>query len=350
MKVLVTGASGFVGAHSSAALQADGRELRLLVRDRDKARRIGAAVGLRDPELVDGDITDAASVRAALAGCDAVLHAAGAVSVERKHAAEALAVNEAGAENVLREAADLGLAPIVHVSSTSALAPGAGPLRVDAPVAQSVGYAASKAAAERVARELQADGAPLHITYPAGIVGPAAGDALGETSRGMARFVAGGLLPTRHGALSLIDVRDVAEVHRLLLAGRSTPEQRVMCGGAMLTMADLQWEVGALTGRRFPITPLPPAALRGIGRAVDRLAARLPIDPALTEEAMTLITEWRGTEDNAPTGLGVTYRPIAETLETALDAWLAAGLLTPRQRGTSRRPDPTRSTPSPKAP
>lgn len=345
MKVLVTGASGFVGAHSAAALQADGHELRLLVRNRDKARRIGAAVGLTDPELVDGDITDAASVRAALTGCDAVLHAAGAVSVERKHAAESLAVNHAGAEHVLREAAELGLSPIVHVSSTSALAPGAGPLRSDAPVAQSVGYAASKAAAEHVARELQTGGAPLHITYPAGIVGPAAGEALGETSRGMARFVAGGMLPTRHASLSVIDVRDVAEIHRRLLAGMATPEQRVMCGGTRLTMADLQREVGALTGRRYPIAPLPPAALRGMGRAVDRLAARLPMEPALTEEAMTLITEWQGTEDNAPTELGVTYRPIADTLEAALDAWLAAGLLTTRQRGTPRRPDSKRSTP-----
>ena len=345
MRVLVTGASGFVGAHTAAALQADGHELRLLVRNRDKARRIGAAVGLRDPELVDGDITDVASVRAALTGCDAVLHAAGAVSVERKHAAESLAVNQAGAEHVLRAAADLGLAPIVHVSSTSALAPGAAPLRIDAPVAESVGYAASKAAAEHVARELQAGGAPLHITYPAGIIGPPAGDALGETSRGMARFVAGGLLPTRHGALSVIDVRDVAEIHRRLLAGMATPSQRVMCGGTLLTMGDLQREVGVLTGRRFPIAPLSPAALRGIGRAVDRLAARLPMEPALTEEAMTLITEWQGTEDNAPSELGVTYRPVAETLETALDAWLAAGLLTTRQRGAPRRPDPTRSTP-----
>lgn len=335
MKVLVTGASGFVGAHSAAALEGAGHELRLLVRNREKARRIADAVGLETTDLVDGDVTDAASVRRALEGCDGVLHAAGAVSVERKHAAEAMAVNTVGAEHVLRAAAELGLDPVVHVSSTSALAFGTTPLRADAPVAAGTGYAASKAAAEVVARELQAQGAPVHIAYPAGIIGPAAGEALGETSRGMATFVAGGLLPTRRAALSVIDVRDVAEVHRRLFDEGPRPA-RVMCGGALLTMADLQTHVGALTGRRFPISPLPPGALRGIGRAMDRLAARLPLEPALTEEAMTLITTWPGTEDNAPADLGLTYRPVLETLAAALDAWLAAGLITERQRGAPR--------------
>lgn len=340
MKVLVTGASGFVGAHSAAALQEAGHELRLLVRDRDKAARVGAAVGLRDPELVVGDVMDAASVRRALEGCDGVLHAAGSVSVERKHAARALAVNTAGAEHVLRAAVELGLAPVVHVSSTSALAFGVEPLGPDAPVVEGTGYAASKAAAEIVARELQGAGAPVHITYPAGIIGPAAGEALGETSRGMASFVAGGLLPTRRASLSVIDVRDVAEVHRRLFEGPPAPP-RVMCGGVRLTMADLQDHVGALTGRRFPIAPLPPGALRGMGRLMDRLAAVVPFEPALTEEAMTLITTWPGTADNAPSELGLTYRPVRDTLATALDAWEAAGLVTRRQRGAPRDPGST---------
>lgn len=343
MKVLVTGATGFVGAHTAFALQDAGHDLRLLVRDRVKAARVGASVGLRDPDLVDGDVTDAASVRRALDGCDAVLHAAGSVSVERKHAAQALAVNTAGAEHVLRAAVDLGLGPVVHVSSTSALAFGAEPLGPDAPVAEGTGYAASKAAAEIVARELQAAGAPVHITYPAGIIGPAAGEALGETSRGMASFVAGGLLPTREASLSVIDVRDVAEVHRRLLDTGPRPP-RVMCGGARLTMVDLQRHVGDLTGRRFPISPLPPGALRGIGRFMDRLATMVPFEPALTEEAMTLITTWPGTDDNAPADLGLTYRPVRETLATALDAWTAAGLITRRQRGAPRGNDTTTPT------
>jgi uncharacterized protein YbjT (DUF2867 family) len=64
MVVYVTGASGFVGGHVVTALRADGRELRALVR-----RPIEI-----DAELAIGDMTDAASVRAAVAGCDIVIH------------------------------------------------------------------------------------------------------------------------------------------------------------------------------------------------------------------------------------------------------------------------------------
>ncbi len=336
MKVLVTGATGFVGAHTARALHDDGHDLRLLVRDHGRARRMGRAVGWGDDvELVLGDVTDRDSVRGALLGCDAVVHAAGAVSVERKHAAEALTVNTAGAEHVVRGAAELGLDPIVHVSSTSALRYGDLPLGVDDPVAESVGYAASKAAAELVARSLQAAGAPVHITYPAGVIGPAAGEALGETSRGVASFVAGGVLPTRRAAISLVDVRDVAEVHRRLLDPSGPAPARVMCGGARLTMEDLQRELRALTGRRFPIAPFAPGVLRAMGRAADLAASALPYEPSLTEEAMTLITTWPGTDDATARELGVAFRPVRESLGIALDAWLAAGMITRRQRGAA---------------
>ncbi len=67
MTILVTGASGFVGGHVVAALRADGRELRALVRDPARARDV-------DAELVQGDMTDPASLRNAIAGCDTVIH------------------------------------------------------------------------------------------------------------------------------------------------------------------------------------------------------------------------------------------------------------------------------------
>lgn len=333
MKVLVTGATGFVGAHTVSALVDDGHEVRLLVRSRERAEAMGAAMGWPALDLVDGDVTDASSVARALTGSDAVVHAAGAVSVERKHAAAALAVNGAGAEHVVRAATERGLGPVVHVSSTSALRYGTAPLRVDDPVAEGTGYAASKAAAERVARELQAAGAPVHITYPAGVIGPAAGSALGETSRGVANFVAGGVLPTRRAAISLVDVRDVAEVHRRLLSPGTVRAPRVMCGGTRLSMEDLQHHLRALTGRLFPIAPFPPASLRLAGRLADRAATTLPYEPALTEEAMTLITTWPGTDDTTAHELGVTFRPVHATLASALDAWRAARLISRRERG-----------------
>lgn len=88
MKVFVTGATGFVGAHSARALLDAGHELRLLVRNPDAAQRYFSRHGYAVNELVTGDIRDAATVSAAMQGCDAVLHAAAIVAMEPSRAQE----------------------------------------------------------------------------------------------------------------------------------------------------------------------------------------------------------------------------------------------------------------------
>jgi nucleoside-diphosphate-sugar epimerase len=335
MKVLVTGATGFVGAHSAAAMQAAGHELRLLVRDPDRAHRVGAIAGFRTGDLVIGDMRDPAIVARAVHGCDALLHAAAVVALDRRRAAAAVAANVEGSTNVLLAGAREGLRRIIHVSSTSALSSSAGRLSADSPVSPMTGYAASKAGVELIARELAACGAPVHITYPAGVLGPAAGGSLGETSTGMARFAASGFLPTPGAALSVIDVRDLAAIHLALLE-RATAPGRIMCGGTCLSMYELGQHLRALTGRRFPVLPLPPAAWRFAGRLADSITSIVPLRLTVTEEAMTLVTTWQGTDDNATEALGVTRRPVVETLAAALDAWVEAGLLRPDQGGRAR--------------
>ena len=81
MRVLVTGGTGFIGSHATAALLAAGHEVRLLARDPSKVDRVLGPRGIEPGEVVPGDMGDAASVWRALKGCDAVLHAAAAVGV-----------------------------------------------------------------------------------------------------------------------------------------------------------------------------------------------------------------------------------------------------------------------------
>ena len=76
MKLLVTGATGFLGRRTVAAL-APRHELRLLVRPTASRERFPAGV-----EFVPGDVTDRASLAAAAAGCDAILHAAALVKID----------------------------------------------------------------------------------------------------------------------------------------------------------------------------------------------------------------------------------------------------------------------------
>ena len=105
MTVLVTGATGFIGSHAAARLVAGGRAVRLLVRDPDKVARVPA---LRDTvrlDVVAGDVTDAASVDRALAGCAHVVHTAAHVSLAERDADRAEAVNVGGTELVVGGAA-----------------------------------------------------------------------------------------------------------------------------------------------------------------------------------------------------------------------------------------------------
>ena len=237
-------------------------------------------------------------MEAAVDGCEAVVHAAAVVALDRRRTDEAMATNATGSSLVLRSAASAGARRIVHVSSTSALEGQPGrPLAADDRPAQGPGYGASKAAAERIARDLQDEGVAVSITYPSGIIGPAAGTALGETSTGMAGFVAAGIIPTAAAGNSLIDVRDLARIHQLLVDAE-TPVPRVMCGGSHVRMPELAQHLRALTGRRFPVLLLPPRFWRLLGRGADGLASMLDRDLPINEEGMTLSTTWTGTADD----------------------------------------------------
>ena len=164
MRVLVTGGTGFVGCHSVAALVSQGHQVRLLVRSRDQVARSLSPLGVADVESVVGDVTAPQSVEEAMAGCDAVLHAAAVYSTDPRAASRVRETNPRAAEIVLGAAVRMGLDPVVHVSSYTALLPPQPPdavLTPDSPVTRPAGaYSRSKAESDQVARRYREQGAP----------------------------------------------------------------------------------------------------------------------------------------------------------------------------------------------
>ena len=194
------------------------------------------------------------------------------VSLDQRDGALMSSINPTGLRNMVGQATERGLDPIGYASSASALFDvGAGVLSERSEVTSTCHpYGRSKGICERIARQFQEDGAPVVITYPSAILGPAAGGALGETSASMAGFVAALIVPTRSASQSFIDVRDPAASNVALMEAGRGP-RRVMCGGTVVTMEELAVRLRKITGRRFGIAPVPPSTLRATGRALDVL-------------------------------------------------------------------------------
>src|SRR3954469_11270620 len=118
MKVFVTGGTGFIGGHVVSKLRERGDEVRALVRSPEK----GSALKDLGCELIPGSLSDADAIRAAMEGCDAVIHGAAVYEVgipESEHRAMYEA-NVVGTETVLRAALDAKTPRAVYVSTVGA--------------------------------------------------------------------------------------------------------------------------------------------------------------------------------------------------------------------------------------
>jgi dihydroflavonol-4-reductase len=317
VRVLVTGATGFVGSHTVVALHRDGHDLRLLARTPARAVEQLTKAGI-DPatvEVVRGDITDAESVQDSLNGCDAVVHAAAVVGIDGSKAAAARSTNELGTRNVLGGAVALGLDPVIYVSSISALFDPKGALLLtpESPVAPATNaYAESKAASERYARELQGAGHPVVCVYPGGVLGPD-DPGLSEAMRGALIWRQLTMADIDSGYL-LIDVRDVAAI----IAAALRPghgARRYLAGHHYLRWRELGRLVAEVTGRPVLLPPIPGMLLRALGRVGDVVHHVIPFSFPLSYEAMDTATRMVPMDDRATVeDLGMTFHEPIDTL------------------------------------
>jgi len=324
MQVAVTGGTGYLGAHTVRALLGAGHSVRLLVTpDEGAAPVIGALRELGELTVIAGDIRDAASLDQLLAGSEALVHAAGVVGTDKRRTQLMWDINAHASEAILARAVALALDPVVLVSSYSALFP--------APPGQAIGpntptadgrspYAKTKAYAERAARRLQADGAPVVITYPSSVVGAPFCTAPGVTERGWGPIIRGGVAPRLRGGMSMVDVRDIAEVHARLMRPGQGPH-RYVCGGVSLAFDEMIDAIEAGTGRRIRRVPLSPGVFRAIGWICDVLGDIVPVGDGLSYEAALLLTAATPTDDSQTLAdLGLAWRSPRQSIIDSIHA------------------------------
>ncbi len=280
---LLTGATGFVGSAVARTLAARGHRLRLLVRrTADRSNLAGL-----DAEIAEGDLTDAASVARAVAGCRFVLHVAADYRLWVPDAAAMLAANVEGTRTVMRAAMAEGVERVVHCSSVAALGlnADASPANEATPVTEAdmIGaYKRSKFLAERAVLDLVGQGLPAVIVNPAAPVGPR--DIRPTPTGKMILDAARGRIPAYvDTGLNVVHVDDVAEGHALALE-RGTVGERYILGSENLMLGELLALVAASVGRRPPTIKLPMGLVWPIAVGAEAVARLTGIEPMVTRD------------------------------------------------------------------
>lgn len=328
-KVLVTGASGFIGSRIVRQLCERGDDVKVLLRP--TASR--AALKGLPVEVVEGDIMIGHTVYRALAKCDRLFHVAAVYKMWDRDPRKVMDPAVRGTREVL-EAVRRREGQIKRVVVTSSVAAigcttAAEPLDENSPwnLEESEQYVVAKRRAEEVALEASRD-LPVVVVDPAGVFGP--GDAKPTPSGFLIVSYLNWKGPGRFrgspGGLSVVDVDDVAKGH-LLAMENGRVGQRYILGGDNLGFQDVLTILSEITGLRPPASPPPKSLALFAGRLLQLVSILTGREPEITHKMVRDFYDTRMwvSSAKAEKELGYTHRPARKTLARAVRWYLDHG-------------------------
>jgi Nucleoside-diphosphate-sugar epimerases len=340
-QVLVTGGSGFVGAHCILALLAAGYRVRTTVRSLSREPEVRAmlARGGAQPgdalEFATADLLQDAGWADAVAGCSYVLHVASPFpGRDPKDENELIQPAREGALRALRAARDAGVTRVVLTSSFAAV--GYGTQVLDRPYTEEdwtnpdadvSAYVKSKTLAERAAWDfIDREGGALELAVvnPVGILGPVLGTDLSSSIDLVLRLLKGRVPGLPRVSFGLVDVRDVADLHLRAMTDPAAKGERFLAAAdGILTIPEvahvLREKLGGMA-RRVPTRTLPDWTVR--------LAAA--IDPSLREVSRRLGNHREVSNAKARRILGWAPRSNEELLVATAESLAELGLVPAR--------------------
>jgi len=320
MKVFLTGATGFVGSHVAREAAAMGADLRLLVR---KTSRLDNLAGL-NAETVTGDLLEPESLRAAISGCDAVMHVAADYRLWVRDPKTMYAANVDGTRELLRIASEERVGRVVYTSSVATMGFKRDGTIVNEQTPVSIDdmlghYKRSKFLAEQEAIAAARAGQQVIILNPTTPIGP---NDLKPTPTGriIVDFLNRKFPAYVDTGLNLVDVREVARAHVAALElGRSG--ERYILGGENLTLKQILDKMSAITGLPSPTMKVPHAVAMVFAFFDENITGRmLGNEPRATVEAVRMgKKKMYASSAKAVQELGFKQIPVYQALRAAID-------------------------------
>ncbi|MDD5222381.1 MAG: SDR family oxidoreductase [bacterium] len=317
MKILLTGATGFIGSHLLKQLLEQGDDVRITVRPGSNKTNL-AGTDRDRVEMVQGDLADPEFARRALEGCRRLYHLAGLVSTLKKDVPAIWKSNYDSTVNLFQAGLKQGLEKVVYLASIFALGKGTREKPADENIEYNLGnwdipYFQAKRKAEVEAYRFSREGLPIVFIYPTFCFGP--GDVY-LSSGGMVVQFMKSLMPVYpKGGFNAIDVRDTARGLRLGME-RGRAGEKYIVGNENLEFRRFFETLAGVTGRRPPRIPIPTTLAKVSGFLLEKIWNAPPVD---LNSARTAGDFWYYDSSRAKRELGLDCRDLRETLSDAVD-------------------------------
>ena len=308
MRVLVTGATGFLGTHLAQTLRERGDEVVPFSRE------------------TGGDVLDSDRVRNAVRACEAVFHCAGFVSRKPEDAEALYRVHVEGTRNVVGACNDEGRRIVVaSTSGTVAISEDPDHIATESDetplgIISRFPYYRAKLFAERSALEMGAV-----CINPSLLLGP--GDVRGSSTDDVRMVIERRVPVFPPGGASFVDVRDAADA-MVLAMNRGKPGERYLIAGCNITLREMFARIARMAGIAAPVFGMP----RALAAALAKAGPRVGIDAASLEMA-TLY--WYASSAKAERELGWMPRDANETLADTVRDLKVRGVVWPASVGSA---------------
>lgn len=324
-KVLVTGATGFVGSYLLRELLKKGVKVRALKRENSSMALVQDLPGT--PEWVTGDVTDLGAMEDAVEGMSHVCHCAALVSFHPGDTDKMMKINVEGTANVVNLCLEFGVQKLVHVSSIAALGRSPERLHLDESCkwvesSHNSRYAMSKYQAEMEVQRGVAEGLNACIVSPSVIAGSRDWD---EGMAGFFKKIDHGLKFCPSGRSGFVDVRDVVRFMTLMLDSEIASGQRFILNGANWTHRAFFDAIARELGVKPPPITVGPL-LAEVAWRVEWLKEKiLGAKPMATKEsARASVTHYTYANEKSRAVPGFEYTPFEQTIREMARQYLEA--------------------------